>query len=337
MSMMKLRYVKSYTSNGQAYNYFRRGDSKTRLPGLPGSAEFMLAYQSALDQFAAPIGTSRSKPGSVAASVAAYFGSAQFTEMAASTQASRRSILQRFSDKHGDKPLSEMPSKFIEVLLASMPSRNVARSAFKALRAFCQYAVAAGHMSADPTQAVKRPRAKNEHRRPWTPEEVAQFEAAHPIGSKARLAFALGLYSVQRLGDVAVMGQQHIRDGWLSIRQQKTGTQVTVPVRPELQAIIDAAPSGMTFLLKDSGKSFASGELSTQFRKWSTEAGLPAGCTFHGLRATGCTRLAEAGCSAHEIAAWSGHVTLTEVARYTKSADRKRLAVQAIERVAQAS
>jgi hypothetical protein len=28
--------------------------------------------------------------------------------------------------------------------------------------------------------------------------------------------------------------------------------------------------------------------------------------------------MADAGCSAHEIAAWSGHVTLIEVTRYTK-------------------
>jgi hypothetical protein len=44
--------------------------------------------------------------------------------------------------------------------------------------------------------------------------------------------------------------------------------------------------------------------------------------------------MADAGCSAHEIAAWSGHVTLIEVTRYTKNADRKKLAVQALARVA---
>jgi integrase len=335
--MINLRYVKSYVSNGTAYHYFRKGDCKIRLPGLPGSADFMQAYQAALDQVVTtPIGINRSKPGSVAASVAAYFMSPQFNEMAKSTQASRRSILQRFRDKHGDKPLSAMPSKFIEAWLASMPSRNVARSTFKALRAFCQYAVTVGHMDSDPTQGVKRPRAKNEHRRPWTPEEVAQFEARHPIGSQARLAFALGLYTVQRAGDVVGMGPQHIRNGWLSIKQHKTGTPVSVPVRPELQAVLDGTPcENLTFLVKDSGRPFGS-EFSTAFRAWSNEAGLPNGCTFHGLRATGCTILADAGCTPHEIAAWSGHKSLSEVERYTKSADRKRLAVQALAR-AQAS
>ena len=38
------------------------------------------------------------------------------------------------------------------------------------------------------------------------------------------------------------------------------------------------------------------------------------------------TRLADAGCTAHEIAAISGHKTLKEVVRYTKGADQARLA-----------
>jgi integrase len=97
--------------------------------------------------------------------------------------------------------------------------------------------------------------------------------------------------------------------------------------------IIDATPnSNLTFLTKDSGKPYSGAEFSQQFRKWSDEAGLPSGCTFHGLRATGCTRKANEGCPPHEIAAWSGHKSLSEVEGYTKSFDQKRLAVQALTR-----
>jgi integrase len=140
---------------------------------------------------------------------------------------------------------------------------------------------------------------------------------------------------VQRLGDVIRMGRQHIHNGWLDVKQQKTGTALSLPIFkvPELLAVIDATPSGhLTFLTKDSGKPYGPTEFSGQFRAWCDEAGLPRGCTFHGLRATGCTRKADSGCSAHEIAAWSGHLSLKEVERYTKSADQKRLAVQAMAR-----
>jgi len=60
---------------------------------------------------------------------------------------------------------------------------------------------------------------------------------------------------------------------------------------------------------------------------------LPRRCTFHGLRKAGCRRLAEAGCSANEIAAWSGQ-SLREVERYTRAADQARLARNALARAA---
>ena len=61
-------------------------------------------------------------------------------------------------------------------------------------------------------------------------------------------------------------------------------------------------------------------------------AGLPKACSPHGLRKAACRRLAEAGCSANEIAAISGHASLKEVTRYTAAADREHLADQAIAR-----
>jgi hypothetical protein len=44
-------------------------------------------------------------------------------------------------------------------------------------------------------------------------------------------------------------------------------------------------------------------------------------------------RLAEAGCSPHEIAAITGHASLEEIVRYTTTVDRKRLACAAMEKV----
>jgi integrase len=190
-------------------------------------------------------------------------------------------------------------------------------------------------IAADPTHGIKLPKVKTEHRRPWTDAEIEQYETTHPIGSKARLAFALGLFTIQRLGDVRRMGPQHVRNGEITVRQSKTGTGLTLPILPKLQAVIDATPcQHMTFLVTKSGRPYSSNDLSGQFREWCNEAKLPKGCTFHGLRATGCTKLADNGCSTHEIAAWSGHMSLREVERYTKSANQKRLAASAMARIA---
>jgi integrase len=176
---------------------------------------------------------------------------------------------------------------------------------------------------------VKMPKSDGYHT--WTESEISQFEARHPIGTKARLALALGLYTAQRRGDVVRMGRQHIRDGELTVRQNKTGAVLAIPVLPELATIIDATPTGhLTFLVTKTGKSYGAGDFSETFRGWCDAAGLPPECSFHGLRKAALTRLADAGKTLHQIAAVSGHKTLTEVGRYTRAADQRRLAREAL-------
>jgi len=55
-------------------------------------------------------------------------------------------------------------------------------------------------------------------------------------------------------------------------------------------------------------------------------------CSAHGLRKAAARRLAEAGCTAHEIAAITGHASLNEVQRYTRAADQQKLAASAMEK-----
>jgi integrase len=61
--------------------------------------------------------------------------------------------------------------------------------------------------------------------------------------------------------------------------------------------------------------------------------GLPAGLNVHGLRKAAARRLAEAGCSASEIASNTGHQSLSMVQLYTDSADQERLATAAVARL----
>ena len=100
-------------------------------------------------------------------------------------------------------------------------------------------------------------------------------------------------------------------------------------VHPELRAIIDASAgvnANLTFLVTERGRPFPGHSFTAWFRKHCDDAGLPKRCVVHGLRKAAARRLAEAGCTVHEIAAITGHVTLREVERYTKAVDRERLA-----------
>jgi integrase len=76
---------------------------------------------------------------------------------------------------------------------------------------------------------------------------------------------------------------------------------------------------------------FSPAGFGNYFRDRCNEAGLPR-CSAHGLRKAAARRLAEAGCTMHEIAAITGHASLSEVQRYTKAADQKRLALSAMEK-----
>jgi integrase len=65
--------------------------------------------------------------------------------------------------------------------------------------------------------------------------------------------------------------------------------------------------------------------LGNLMREACDEAGL-AECSSHGLRKACARRLAEAGATANEIAAVTGHKCLAEVTRYTRAADKAGLA-----------
>jgi integrase len=130
------------------------------------------------------------------------------------------------------------------------------------------------------------------------------------------------------------MGRQHIRNDLISVRQQKTGTPLLIPVHPALRTAIEAMPCGhLTFLATAFGKARTAGGFSAWFRGCCKAAGLATGTSAHGLRKAACRRLAEAGCSANEIKAISGHATLREVERYTKAVDQERMARAAMARL----
>ena len=118
-----------------------------------------------------------------------------------------------------------------------------------------------------------------------TEAEVLQYEAEHPIGSQARLSFALAIYTSRRSADLIRMGRQHVRDGRISVRQQKTGTLLAIRLDPKLKEILDLAPSEhLTFLVSQLGKPYKSaGSFGQRMKLWAREADL-AGCPLHGLR-----------------------------------------------------
>ena len=184
--------------------------------------------------------------------------------------------------------------------------------------------------------AVRGIKITSKGHRTWSDLEITAFQTAHPIGSEARLAFALLLWTGQRRSDVDRMGRQHVKDGIISITQRKTGAEVSVPILPALAEVLDDVKRrriAPTFIVTAYGQPRTEAGFTNWFRDRCAEAALPKGLSPHGLRKAFCRVAAEAGLTPHQIMAISGHTTLAEVTRYTAAADRKKLAIEGMKKI----
>jgi integrase len=279
--------------------------------------------------------TKRTLPGSFSALCVSYYGSPEFLGLKASTQGVRRNILERFRRDHGHRPFKDLKATHIHTILGGMSKRpESANGLLKVLRAILGHAVAVGLLAVNPALGVKPYRSRNpQGYHTWTEEEIAQFQARHSLGTKAHLAFALALYTGQRCGDVVRLGRKHIWGNRIMVQQEKTSAALAIPIHPELARVLALLPETQTtFLETDFGKPFAAAGFGNWFRDQCDMANLH-GCSLHGLRKAAGRRMAEAGCSANEIAAVLGHRSLREVARYTSAASQRLLADRAVERL----
>ena len=239
--------------------------------------------------------------------------------------------------KMGTVPIAAFTPKAIRAIRDRIGREHPeqANAYVKALRQVFKYAVEAEIIPNNPTRDVTLIASDGDGFHSWTIEEVEEFEACHPIGTRARLAMALMLYTGQRRSDAVRFGPDHVKDGWLVFTQWKNRKRkpirLEIPIRPELQEIIDASPCGsVTFLVTGPGKPFTPAGFGNWFRDRCIEAGVPGRA--HGLRKAAAARLAELGAPEKEIMAITGHTTSKEIMRYTRAASQRTLAKNAIAR-----
>jgi integrase len=303
------------------------------IKGTYGSEEFAGSYRLAVEGIQPSTVTSPARHGSVASVARSYLRSAAFSTLAPTTQRGRRYFVEKLVDTYGTLPIANMQRAHVKQIIERVrpgPGRNM----LTALRGLIALAIEDGIRTDNPTTGIKRPKLKGDGWHSWTEDEIAQYEAGHPIGTPARLAFALALYTGQRASDLIRMGPQHVREGRISVRQQKTGTSLWIPIHTDLAPILAATPSGhLTFLVSSREAPFKNSDtFGKAMRTWTRAAGLHW-TPLHGLRKSCCRRLAEAACTAPEIMAVSGHKS-REVERYIRAAEQKRMADNAMARTA---
>jgi enterobacteria phage integrase len=334
---VRLRYIQSFKDrHGHIRHYFRRAGQRTALPGLPGSPDFMESYHAALSQSPGPVASPKTPgPGTFGRLVEDYMASVYFKRTRASSQAVTKNILVRFASMHGHRTVAGMKRVHVEAIVSGMSETPAAaNNLLRRLRMILNYAIGNDWITADPSKGVPFFREGTHHT--WTDAELRQFEARWPLGTRQRTAFALALFTGQRRADVARMtwAQYDASQKTIWLRQEKTGVELVIPVHPDLKAALDAWPRLHVAMLaneKGQGTSVAGhgGFMAAAIAK----AGLPSRCVLHGLRKAAARRLAEAGCTAHQIMAITGHKTLSEVERYTEQAQQVPRAKDAIARL----
>lgn len=306
-----------------------------------GSAEFDAEYAACRNQ-TLPVGASRTVPGSIDELVSRYLGSPKFLSIPGEgTRHSNRLILERFRAEHGKKPVALIEATHIETILLKATRKRKegkrwvggpegARKLRKELRKLFKYAVKSKMIAANPVDladALPVSRSKGFHA--WTESEIAQFQKRHPLGTKARLALEIMLWTAQRMGDAHLFGPAHLKSGKVNYVQEKTGKELWLPTSPQLLAAIKAMPAvGVTtYIVTEAGRPFSRKGFNNKMRQWCSEAGLPH-CQSHGLRKAIGRRLAEGGATQQQIKAVGGWSKDEQVRTYTEAADQARLAEQ---------
>lgn len=334
---MPLPHVNRYRDrHGKLRIYYRPpGQKNVALPDDPDSEEFRRAYEAAASERKPPIGEDRNPSGSVAQAVSLYLASGAFARLAPDTQRTRKNELERFREAKGEKPMGLMEPRHIERHIAKK-SPGSARNCLKALTPWLKWCVREDLIKANPAAAIERPVPVNKDGyRTWTDDLVERYRAHHPIGTKAGSTFELLINVGAARVDTAQLGRQHVRNGMLCYRRHKTGVLIEIPILAELQQIIDqmAVTDRLSFIATEQGMPYTKESFGNYFRRWCDEAGIPKGYSAHGLRKYAAVLRANLGATVNELMSWFGWLSEREATRYTRDADRRRLAMRLGEKV----
>lgn len=345
---MKTRYPNVTVSpdrHGKLRARFRKaGYPAAYMKHLPDTPGFDGEYRALIHAVA----ETRNRAGSVNDLCARYYASADFVARgAAADKVRRRGLVESFRASYGNQLIVDFSFEHIEFLLLQRSKKTVnakgrtvggevaAHNLRKQLRRLFAYAIKLKWITSNPVEEsdrVGKTRIKGFHT--WSEIEIAQYKLRHPIGTTARLALEIILWTGQRRDDARLFGPRHIQRGKINFQAAKNGADLWLPMVPDLRAAIDAMPSvGLnTYLVTSHGKTFSKDGFGNKFREWCNDAGLPH-CSAHGLRKAIGRRMAEARATHASIKAVGGWKGDAEVAIYTAAAEQEGLAEDAIARV----
>jgi len=320
-----------------------KGTRRVAMPDAPKDhPKFLAAYAKALAQImgADEIDLRLPAPkGSIKEAIRAYLRSSDWTGLSAGTRARRRPELDRMADAYGQADLRTLKPEHIRADLKGLDPhpRNNRLKVWRGLMAYVKDEF--GLPSNPAAEVAKSKTQKTDGHTTWTKSDVDRFREYWPIDSAPRLAFELIYWTGARISDAITLGEQNIgRDGFLTYRQGKTGTEAYAPLARDVSPLGDMLSADLThllaaiqkrperhlsFMVTGHGSARSIKAASQWFSAKAREAGI-TGKTAHGLRKRRTEMLIESGASRDQVKAWIGHQSDSMVNHYAQKFDRKR-------------
>lgn len=317
----KLTGLRRQRSGSRIYIYHRA--TGIRMPDLPEDhPDFLRAYLAA-EEGATPTRRGRPRDGSLEALVLSAMRSDRYAGLSEGYRAIIRRNADRILERGATVPVKQLRERHVTADLQGL-APHPANERLKTWRFLISHAIETGQIpdSADPTRGIrKRATPKARQHPPWSAADVAAFRGRWPLDSSQRLAFEILHWTGARISSALTLGPGMIdQDGWLHFVQSKTDGPVWIPFsrRPpdfadpadlaQMHAAIEARPqSHMVWITTSAGRPRSHKAVSSWFARAAREAGIDGGKSAHGLRVTRAIKLAEAGATAHQIGAWTGH------------------------------
>lgn len=324
--------VRKRLAGGGVRVYFYHRATGARLPGEPGSAEFLTAYADA--ERIAP-----KDKGTVGGLIRLYLASLKFERKAASTQREYRRVLTTLEAKFGTLPTKALQSPRVRGLFLTYQEevgRDHPREAdnrLAILSAVFSYAAAKGEIADNPLRGFERIYHSDRSAFVWTEADLSKFMATAPV--ELQQALILAIHTGQRYGDLIRLRWADYDGQAITLRQRKTGASVYVPCSAALRRMLDGMERRGPFILtRADGRPWHTENndkaLSKAWRVHARSIGITE-LRFHDLRGTAVTLMNEAGVSIQQVAAITGH-TMQSATRILEryGARTKRLAEAAI-------
>lgn len=286
--------------------YYHRATGK-RLPGLPGSPEFLAVLGQAQK-----LRTDYTS-GTLSGLIRAYEASPDFKKsLAESTQEIAKYLHKKIDAEYGSLPvvaLAERAKVRQDFLgwrdrMAEKHPRG-ADNTLAHLAKVLSWSLDRGYIGENPLDSFKRVYAADRSDMIWLPAHIEAFtKVASP---EMQLALTLALHTGQRQGDLLRLPWSGYDGTAIALRQGKVKRRVIVPCTKALRDTLDALPRKATVILTTAdGRAWKARAFKQAWKETATAAGIDD-LHFHDLRGTAVTMLSEAGATPQEIAAITGH------------------------------